>query len=736
MLGKVQKKWIEKCTEKMLNSSNRNPFPKPPIAINYYNNPPELCIGRDDEIDTILGEIKDSIYSKNAKLIRIIGQQGIGKSTLICWCAKLINEEFIVPVAYLDTSSEPEDFKMRSIYNQIVTRLEHPEIIKELIVNSILKFIKIFYNSNEKFKKDLINKFSGDEIQRIIDHSELILQKIEDSEFNQKLFYLLSDNIIALKNLLPFDPLFLLSFWKAHVQNSEYINYFNAFKGTEFYGGYEIRTDAIASEYINKIIKLIRWSFDSKTTLVLIIDHLEGGTGDKKEKVFANLFSLLLNLRSKNYLSIILSGTLDAFKEFDSILQEDQSNQLENWVIDIALTNLNPNDMITIISKYLESFWDEFLQCPPHDKILFPFGANSIKYLYEINGHNLRNTLRELYLLIDTYKKNNKLNYVETFFQAFKVFRKRYDVALSVIEQKELIRKLLDKTIQDKTRSTNVELALCDFFKVLEKHEDYNYLSDVKHEPPMGKSKKKPDIFLEFFGDIDLESVKKVGIEVKVYRVGNEVPSTDVKKTYVLLKENALDYITWITNVPLNLMERYSLPEHLKKHLGRYSPLNELELSYLAFIRYFDEIYQRKPSVDEAKFILGRLKITPLLIKEKVENLPKLTLKDIPKPRLVIDKYLKPLERSSSEINQKPEKISLLSVEIDSNRIKSAVKDYIAVKSKKITKITLFNTLKFIKKTLNLGESDNTWDNEIWLWAKKLSKPICIDQTLKTIVFK
>ncbi|KKL76054.1 hypothetical protein LCGC14_2048750, partial [marine sediment metagenome] len=427
---------------------------------------------------------------------------------------------------------------------------------------------------------------------------------------------------------------------------------------------------------------------------------------------------------------------LDAFKEFDSILQEDQSNQLENWVIDIALTNLNPNDMITIISKYLESFWDEFLQCPPHDKILFPFGANSIKYLYEINGHNLRNTLRELYLLIDTYKKNNKLNYVETFFQAFKVFRKRYDVALSVIEQKELIRKLLDKTIQDKTRSTNVELALCDFFKVLEKHEDYNYLSDVKHEPPMGKSKKKPDIFLEFFGDIDLESVKKVGIEVKVYRVGNEVPSTDVKKTYVLLKENALDYITWITNVPLNLMERYSLPEHLKKHLGRYSPLNELELSYLAFIRYFDEIYQRKPSVDEAKFILGRLKITPLLIKEKVENLPKLTLKDIPKPRLVIDKYLKPLERSSSEINQKPEKISLLSVEIDSNRIKSAVKDYIAVKSKKITKITLFNTLKFIKKTLNLGESDNTWDNEIWLWAKKLSKPICIDQTLKTIVFK
>ncbi len=735
MFGKAHKNWIEKCTEVILNHKNRNPFPKPPIAINYYNNPPDFCIGREEEIETIIREIKDSISSKNAKLIRIIGQQGIGKSTLICWCANLINENYVVPVAYLDTSSEPEDFKMRSLYNQIVSRLEHPNIINNLVIKSILKFIKIFYNSDGKLKQELSVKFSGGKIQEIIDKTKIILEKIQYVKFNEKLFYLLEENIIGLRNILPLDPLFLLSFWKSHVQNPELIHYLNAFKGTEFYEGYEIRTDAIASEYINKIIELIRWSFDSQTTLMLIIDHLEGGAGDKKEKVFTNLFSLLLNLRSKNYITIVLSGTLDAYNEFDSILQKDQSNQLENWLIDIALINLNPNDVNTIISKYLENFWKEVLYYPPHNKILFPFGSNSLKYLYEINGHNLRNTLRELYNLIETFKKNNKLDYIETFFQAFKVFRKRKEVALSVIEQKELVKKLLDNTIQDKKRSTDVEFALCEFYEILCNHEDYNYLSDVKHEPLLGKSKKKPDIFLEFFGNIDLESVKKVGIEVKVYRVMNEVPKKDVKKTYILLKDKALDYVSWITNVPLNLEARYDLEEELKRHLGRYSPLNDLELSYLAFARYFKEIYQRKPHIDEAIFILERLKITPLMIKQRVETLAKLTIDEIPKPKIVIDKYLEPSEEVSNKNIQELEEIPLLSVEINSDQIKSVVKKYIDDKCKKITKITFINTLKFIKKSLKLEESDDTWNNEIWGWAKKLCKPVSNRQTLKTIFF-
>jgi len=69
---------------------------------------------------------------------------------------------------------------------------------------------------------------------------------------------------------------------------------------------------------------------------------------------------------------------------------------------------------------------------------------------------------------------------------------------------------LLDSSIQDKNRSTMVENSLCRFFEILRKHPDSYYLTDVKHEPPLGISKKKPDVFLEFFGKEGPEFIKKL----------------------------------------------------------------------------------------------------------------------------------------------------------------------------------------------------------------------------------
>ena len=94
------------------------------------------------------------------------------------------------------------------------------------------------------------------------------------------------------------------------------------------------------------------------------------------------------------------------------------------------------------------------------------FGENSIKYLYENNGLDLRRTLKNLYELIEKYRKNKELEYIDSFFRAFKAFRQRDDVTLSYIEQKELRAMLLDSSIQDKNRSTIVENALCRFFDI------------------------------------------------------------------------------------------------------------------------------------------------------------------------------------------------------------------------------------------------------------------------------
>ncbi|KKK78823.1 hypothetical protein LCGC14_2839700, partial [marine sediment metagenome] len=397
------------------------------------------------------------------------------------------------------------------------------------------------------------------------------------------------------------------------------------FRGENAYKGFNIETDGDASKYIDEFIELIRWSFDENTTLVIIFDHLEAGTSEMKEKVYSNLFTLLLNLRQKKYITTILSGTLDAYNEIDEVLEEDQNLQLDNWAKTIALTNLKPNIVEQIVNQYLSLFWSNFNFRPPPDKSLFPFGTNSIQYLYENNGQDLRKTLKNLYELMEQYRISNKIHYVDTFFKAFKAFRLRDDMTLSYIEQRELRKKILDSSIQDKQRSTIVELAIYDFFNTLKNHPDYDYLTDVLHEPALEPSGKKPDIFLEYFGKEGPEKVMKVGIEVKMYRKGIQVSKKDIKKTYILLEEKSVDYIIWISNVPLDIKYRYELPKEIYPNLGRFSPLDDLELAYISFMVYFKEIFGEDPSVEQAEFILNKIDLSPIEIRDKLLYLPKLT---------------------------------------------------------------------------------------------------------------
>ena len=79
----------------------------------------------------------------------------------------------------------------------------------------------------------------------------------------------------------------------------------------------------------------------------------------------------------------------------------------------------------------------------------------------------------------------------------------------------------------------------------------------------------------------------------------------DIKKTYVLLEENAVDYVSWITNVPLDIKYRYDISDELKPHLGRISAMNDRELAYIAFMVYFKDIFKLDPTVQQAEFVLN-----------------------------------------------------------------------------------------------------------------------------------
>ena len=740
--SRSERDWIRKCSDILLNIENDNPFPKPPIATNFYNNPPTFCYGRDKHIDEINYEILGSIHHKQPKLIRVIGKQGIGKSTLICWTVNKISESYRIPITYLETSSQPEDYEMRALYRQLVSNLERSGICTDIVINSIRKFINLIVEEGGHLYKELSHKFSGDAIGSLSNDLKYIKEEIGNPSFCNEIISLLKSNIIILKQLIPIDLNFLIIFWKSHIQNPDAYDAMKAFQGNYEYSGYMVETNNDASKYIDELIELIRWSFNKETTIVLIFDHLEAGISEHQEDVYKNLFSLLLNLRQKKFLTIILSGTLDAYGAFDKVLQEDQELQLNNWSKIIALTNLEPNYVTDIVNKYLSDFWSKFNYQPSPENALFPFGMNSIKYLYENNGLDLRKTLKNLYEIIQHYRKNKKLENINTFFKAFKVFRQREDITLTITEQREFTKKLLDPNIQDKVRSTKAEVALCNFFEVLKNHSDYSYLTDVKHEPPLGKSGKKPDVFLEFFGKLGAEFVKNLGIEVKVYRRTNKVSKIDIEKTYKLLEENALDYVCWITNVELDLRYRYAISEDLKEHIGRTSPLDDIELGYLSFITYFEEIFERSPTIEEVEGILNKINLSPLTFKKRLSDLTKLTETiKIPITEKQITEFTTSQEQpiiakhSSFVSESKTPPSKRKPIEVGFEKIKQAVKNYIIDKSKNNKQITYHYTTKAIRDDLNLDESKEL-DDDIWTIALDIGKNYSIRQTSKTIYFQ
>ncbi len=736
---KKPKDWLKKCKIEILNKENPNPFPKPPFAANFYNNPPLFCLGRDDNISELSDQICSSIKSFEPKLIRVMGKQGIGKSTLICYSIDELRKKIPLPIVYLETSGQPEDFRMKSLYRHIISRLEKIEFLELLLFHSIRKIIKTFKDKSGKLEEQLSIKLSGEEISKLLNDLEFIKEKIQDVLFIQKIFNLISNNAAILNHLIPVDLNFLLTFIKAYVQNPEYMECLNAFRGNDSYKGFNVNTDNDASKYIDELIELFRWAFDNNTSFILIFDHIEAGGSELKESVFSNLFSLLLNLRQKKFLIIILSGTLDAYRDFDDVLQGDQAAQLDNWSKTLSLSNLDPDTVIMVITQYLFNFWNSFNFNPPHDKILFPFGEKSIKYLYENNGQDLRKTLKNLFELIEKYRKTEKLEYVDDFFKAFKAFRTRDDLTLSYIEQKELKQKLLDSRIQDKTRSTLVEKALCNSFDILSRQPDYNYLSDVRHEPSLGPSKKRPDVFLEFFGNESSEFIKKVGIEVKMYRKGKEISKRDIEKTYVLLRENALDYVIWITNVNLDIKHKYNLPIELYPHLGRTSKLNDLELGYISLMVNYNEIFGSDPLLQDVEFILNKLNLSPITISSRLKDLPKLTEIPISTPTTSITQFIQVQNKESksephiSEIKSIPKRSP---VEIGIEQVKMSIQKYINLKSKTNKQITCSATIKAIKKSLKLAEDDKTWDEDIWAFTFDLSKSIYVRTAPKTIYFK
>lgn len=184
----------------------------------------------------------------------------------------------------------------------------------------------------------------------------------------------------------------------------------------------------------------------------------------------------------------------------------------------------------------------------------------------------------------------------------------------------------------------------------------------------------------------------------------------------------------------------------IKNAISTFSDLYSLSfiwLSQLANFSTLPDIFERKPTIEEIEFILNKLDLSPIKLREKLKTLPKLTkITKVPGEILDLTSFGKIAGTQITESGKITESLQIKtsvpvkSVEIGREQIKSVVEKYIENKSKTNKQINSSNTIKAIHKILNLEEGDIKWDDEIWAFAINIGKRFCVRHTLKTIYFE
>lgn len=160
----------------------------------------------------------------------------------------------------------------------------------------------------------------------------------------------------------------------------------------------------------------------------------------------------------------------------------------------------------------------------------------------------------------------------------------------------------------------------------------------------------------------------------------------------------------------------------------------------------FKNIFETEPNLEQAQFLLNKVGLSPYSFRNTLINLPKITeiikistpqqpeITDFgitnPEPSVSITSTSSKTVISSKKIQ------NVVSLEVGMEQILKVLNKYITKKSNSsITKITYAHTIKAIKKTLKLKDSDKEKDEDIWTNAVKIGKDAGYRTTPKTIFF-
>ncbi|MDI6861484.1 MAG: hypothetical protein QMD25_05675 [Caldisericia bacterium] len=604
----------------LLDKNLPNPIPPPP----YVDLDEKFgFINREKEEEELLEFVNKAIIENSGFLIFILGDQGKGKTTFLRnFKRKYSYPKSNILYVYMKFPIDLEELNFSYIYKNYLKELFYSKILNEIQD-------KIFKECNYIF-----------------------LKKPETEEELNILLNKLKKEVGNLPPILRSYPK-IISFVISSTSPSPTEIYYENF----FYNDQEVPNEIPSSDLVNSknemdaITKLGNFSKFLKNYLeithtVLMIDDFD--IYERNEKIYRSLYKILMGFRNdstllKNF-TLIFAGSSTFYDEFIQSLSQNERKRIEDWFYPIYFENLNPDNFVDLIKSAFNKFWKDYIQegALPPDNILGIFNKDTLKFLYDYNRRDLRDTLRNIFDLIEKIRKNGKITYYYDIKNFIKEFKKD-KVNLNELEC-EFFRNELEKRVKQEKSSQFINEKLSQIFNYLKKYFESNKIfieadSEVK--------------ILNYSADILLKVMKyyeppyEVIFEIKMKegRVGYD----DIKSRIEILKENQNRYLYWITKSPL---EDVSIDMFISYRILRKDELNNTELAYLSYLINLSEIFDLSEfNFEDLKTLLKQSGIDfDLILNPKIK--PQIQLKNIEKE---IENIL--LENAQSKVFIKKETV-------------------------------------------------------------------------------
>jgi hypothetical protein len=615
-------------------------------------------VGRDDEIKTILQVVQVVVSEGRSRGIILEGPGGCGKSTLFGRINQLLWKE--AAEDYVDLSSShvisafvlaPENARsFRDLWRPIFEGLEEQNcsFFEKLACQILSKLLVVFHNQPEEFEElkgiiwespEVAPQFRAQKYSEAI--SKQIVREFAADGLSDRIPKLIEFVSRHTRQILRHHttPLFRTpdtpeSFVLDRVSGIPRMQQLLKILGTD---GYElqnsfylhdeelIKSDDDAFAWFNWFDQTLAWIFGKAPCFLIGIDDIGkiSGAKETQDDYFQGFFNTLIRMRNAlGRVAFVLIGTTDDWHRMDSFVNQnlDLRSQVQGFLVErISLSHLEPDLAVQVFENRMEEFWTGQARRPRLYKF-YPFDSAAFRYIYDYKGHQIRDSLNLLHNIWQKSRRDRVVQSMLDYFQTMKLVRtiendwprQFLPDAFHLFERMAILNDFWDPTTfkTKGSRSTACEQALAAAFQLIADQDHPRNIDRARCNPTIKvlengqERRRRPDVFVEFFGQLGPERARAVEFQVKIYEPGHSVDASDLRSSFDLLEFGALDLLYLImTGAGLTGQARMDINAFQNRVMG-LQPINDTQLLALVLLTRYQEITGSIIDLHTAKAIL------------------------------------------------------------------------------------------------------------------------------------